>query len=86
MAIKCSARRIKLQYAQQLLAQLVALNEQTLITATALAGLSVADIGDTANRILGAAGVATYSADTDDTITSELVTMLKAIDWAWATE
>ena len=76
MAIKCSARRVLLQTAQTLLSQAIQLNEQALQTATTLAG------GTAATKILISAG----PTSTANTVTAELVTVLAAIDWAWATE
>jgi hypothetical protein len=86
MAQAASARLVELRYIQQLVNKMIQLNNIVNQVVTALDGLGSSDESATADKILAAAGVAVYANDTDDTLTSEAVTALKALDWAYAPE
>ena len=79
--MKCSERRTKLNRAMELLQQLIEMNEAADATRRTLVDQSVADVGDTVNKILAAAGPPYESASTDitptgDTIADELILLI----------
>ncbi len=79
--MKCSDRRTLLNRAMSLMQELIRLNESADAARKVLIDQSVADVGDTINKTLGAAGPPFVSAATDitptgDTIADELILII----------
>jgi len=91
-AQKCSVRRTALRRVQQLVNELIQLNEAADRTRAALVAAGSADVGDSVNKILAAAGPSSItSVSSNDTLVDEIFTMLMAADgnavgWSYLAE
>ncbi len=88
MTDKCSERRPYLRAIIQMMNKLNQANEDAsrIETLSGDAPGSVDTSALMANILAGAGAVGGYSADGDNTLTSEIVQALKALDWAYEAE